>query len=170
MVAVAELRPLAPSWTTRDSEPSLRILGEPGVFELNRAFREWAREDGSTSLAFYTDPDETTKVYVRRTQPGANTVSLQHIINHWELGIYLANYGYEANRELFFEETEEESVLSAQIYEPVDLSRIAGLEAQVTRLQNAIRGCVNRMEPREARTVVEEHTKPGDLDPIGGEA
>lgn len=49
-------------------------------------------------------------------------------------------------------------------------SRIAELEAQVTRLQNAIRGCVNRLEPREARTVVEAHTKPGDLDPLDGEA
>lgn len=123
MVAVAELRPLAPSWTTRDSEPSLRILGEPGVFELNRALREWASEDGSTSLAFYTDPAETTRVYVMRTQPGANTVSLQHIIRHWELGAYLANHGYEADRELFFEKTESESVLAAQIHEPVDLYR-----------------------------------------------
>lgn len=126
MVAVAELRPLAPSWTTRDSEPTLRILGEPGAFELNRALREWAIEDGSNSLAFYTDPADTTKVYVRRTQPGANTVSLQHIIRHWELGDYLANHGYEADRELFFEKTDEESVLAAQIYEPVDLYRRTG--------------------------------------------
>lgn len=40
----------------------------------------------------------------------------------------------------------------------------AELKAQVTRLQNTVRGLANRLDPQVARPAIEAHTKPGDLD------